>query len=934
MRATTPTTATGPIRHEGTFVLPDTWHRSETLLASAPRDPEQLADALRGYIAVSLAEATGAAVDGTALDGVDVRWAAAVVHELTGVAQTEYSYMSPTDQRKLHNVLVELPTDEAFRTLLDHIDQARAAVLAAAKRYPVRALRLLADAAIRDPEHHATTARQLLTAHIDAHRELVASVRPMLDAETVAVVDAQTRATVAAVEIAPADEIPEVLATPPWTRKRTRPVTVPGLAADPEPFMVWQPEERTAFSAPIQRGFTPKPVPADTDTLDALRSQTLPAWEAVQLFLQNPDADLGDDLRRWRPNLRWFITPDARALLAAYETDAVPLVHSLALESPVHRAALLMPVVGLDTARLMAGWLHRRSDIPHDVAAAWLTRHADDAARLLVPDAVGKAGPERRAAEHALRHVASVRDEETVRTAAAAYGARATAAIEVMFATDPLSLGLPSRMPALPDWASPALLPQVTLRSGAALPEEAVGALLGMLAISKPGARYAGLAEVKAACAPDVAAGFAWALFEAWRLAGLPPKEAWAFHALGVLGTDDTADLLEPIVMRWPHQGVHKRAVDGIDVLAAIGTPATLRRLLALSRGQGLRAVRTRARDNVAQVAASLGLSDAQLADRLVPDFGLDADGTTVLDFGPRRFTVGFDAWLKPYVVGEDGRQRKDLPPAGPSDDAEAATAARERFAALKKDVRKTAAEALRRLETAMTGGRTWAAEEFREFVAEQPLIRHLARRLVWSAAWSAAIGTVETVDFRITEDGTYEDVDGGVCTFASEETSFAVAHPAELGDDLPRWAAVFAAHGIDQPFAQLDRPVHAPLPGESADAVVARYAGAEAETTRLLGLERRGWVRETPGQGGYQCVSALSVGEGWEVTLSYRPGIYAGAPAAIETQTLEAVELTRTGAGAYVSALHRRTFDDLGAVLVSEILAALDAVAGPPSAA
>ncbi|MEU8135234.1 DUF4132 domain-containing protein [Streptodolium elevatio] len=932
MGTETPTTATRATRHEGTFVLPDAWNRSTTLRASAPHDPERLAATLSGYISHWLAAAAGIEADAAALDGVDVVWAATVVQELSGTMENTYNYISPSDRRKLYGILVELPTDEAFRVLLDHVDHARAAVLAAAKRYPVRALRLLVDAVAEDPEPAAATARLLLTTHIDAHRDLVAAVRPMLDPETVGIIDAQTRVVVTAPP-ASAAEVPPVLATPPWTRKRTRPVTVPGLAAGATGRLVWQAGEREAFAAAARQSPSPRPIPLTTERVDALRAGELSDWEAVQLFLQNSDAGLTDELLCWRPNLRWFAPSDARALLATYEADAIPLMLAVALESPIHKADVLMPVVDLDTARLMAGWLHRRSDAPRDVAAAWLTRHQDDAARLLVPDAVGKAGPERRAAERALRHIAADDGEAVVRKAAATYGSRAAAAIDAMFATDPLSLGLPARMPAIPQWASPSMLPQVTLRSGTALPDEAAGALVAMLAISKPGMPYAGLVEVKAACDPDAAAAFAWALFEAWRLAGMPTKEAWAFHALGVLGTDDTAARLEPFVLRWPHQGVHKRAVDGVDVLAAIGTPATLRRLLALSRGQGLRAVRTRAKDKVAEVAASLGLSDAQLAERLVPDFGLDADGTTVLDFGSRRFTVGFDAQLRPYVLDEAGKHRKDLPPVGPADDAEIAGAARDRFAALKKDVRKTATAALRRLEAAMVGGRTWTADEFREFIAEQPLIRHIARRLLWSAK----VGAADPVTFRISEDGAFTDVHGDVVALPPDETSdavVAVAHPAVLGDDLPRWVEVFADREIAQPFAQLDRAVHTPLPGESADAQVARYAGATVETAKLLGLERRGWLREAPGQGGYQCASVLPLGDGWEVTLSYHPGIYAGVPTMNPTQALEAIELTRTGRGAYASAVHSRTFADLGPALVSEILAALDSLSGPPPTA
>ena len=47
------------------------------------------------------------------------------------------------------------------------------------------------------------------------------------------------------------------------------------------------------------------------------------------------------------------------------------------------------------------------------------------------------------------------------------------------------------------------------------------------------------------------------------------------------------------------------------------------------------------------EVAEQRDLTPEELADRLVPDLGLDADGSLTLDFGPRAFRVGFDGSLR-----------------------------------------------------------------------------------------------------------------------------------------------------------------------------------------------------------------------------------------------------------------------------------------------
>jgi hypothetical protein len=82
-------------------------------------------------------------------------------------------------------------------------------------------------------------------------------------------------------------------------------------------------------------------------------------------------------------------------------------------------------------------------------------------------------------------------------------------------------------------------------------------------------------------------------------------------------------------------------------------------------------------------------------ADRLVPDLGLDADGGLWLDYGPRRFRVGFDEHLKPFVTDQAGTRRKDPPAPNAKGDAELA-AARKQFTALKKETRAASADQIR----------------------------------------------------------------------------------------------------------------------------------------------------------------------------------------------------------------------------------------------
>lgn len=75
----------------------------------------------------------------------------------------------------------------------------------------------------------------------------------------------------------------------------------------------------------------------------------------------------------------------------------------------------------------------------------------------------------------------------------------------------------------------------------------------------------------------------------------------------------------------------------------------------------------------------------AELEDRLAPDLGLDDNGSLLLDFGPRQFTVSFDETLKPFVRDVSGSRLKDLPKPNKSDDETRANDEVNRYKLLKK---------------------------------------------------------------------------------------------------------------------------------------------------------------------------------------------------------------------------------------------------------
>ncbi|WP_051798281.1 DUF4132 domain-containing protein [Catenuloplanes japonicus] len=771
---------------------------------------------------------------------------------------------------RLAEAIALLPSDAALEALLARAGDPVVvpALRDAAVGFPDRALRLLTPTA-------SWMAADLLRIVAARHPQPATAALPALPPAAADVVRAMLAPE------APADRLHPVLVDPPWHGRRaaTTPSVIKGLSTAVPAEARWRPGERERFAETARRATT-----LDPEELAArVRAGRIGHGEDLDLLMTGPPHLALPVLADWDPH--WWRPEDwLPPIVARWGEAAIPaalrVTRGYAPAVPV-----LMPLVSAEIATLMAGWFTRTKSL-RGTARAWLLRHPDAAALALVPAAVGEPGPARREAETALRLL----DRDVVRAAADGYGPKAVAAIESLLDTDPLTV-LPARIPSV-TWADPETLPRIRLREGdsdggGVLPAVSARHLVTMLAISTPADAYPGLPIAAGLLDPGDLAEFGWALFRRWQADGVPPGKNWALTALGHVGDDETVRRLAPVIRAWPGEGGHSRAVTGLDVLATIGSDVALMHLHGIAQKVKYKGLRDRAGTKLAEVADAKGLTPQQLADRLVPSLGLAADGSLRLD----RFTVGFDELLRPYVTDEAGKRRKTLPK------GEAAT----RFAALRKDVRVLAADQLRRLEQAMVDGRRWSGEEFRLFLAGHPLLGHLVRRLVWGVAADDRVTT-----FRVAEDRSYATAAEETLTVA-DDAVIVLPHPA--GTPLDAWSEVFADYEIIQPFPQLGREVFRPSEADwdACDGVV-------VPTGRVLGLERRGWRREDPMDGGVQTGLDRPAGDRWTAHLLCDPGFVIGDPAQDEEQKL---------CGVWLSARPGETpvpFDRIDPVTASEL--------------
>ncbi|MGZ3144267.1 WGR and DUF4132 domain-containing protein [Lentzea chajnantorensis] len=806
-------------------------------------------------------------------------------------ADLDSTYQRSDRRKQALRVLQQLPCDEAFTALLDRLDTkyVRPAVLSAMAAFPRRAARLLGERAGSD-----AAVRQLLTAHLMSH--------PYVEAP-----EGFTPVETDQVPEAPAEALPAVLAAPPWLHRKppVKPVVVAALPV-PGPSVVWAPGERPEW---LREGYWTT-YQTWQELLVEFHERKI-AYRARNLFALAPEEVVRPLLADWNPNTGWGAELTGKMLAARFELDALPPLLRMA-EANSNNAVVLLPFATPQVAALMADWFVRLKQV-RKVALEWLARHRETAVRLLVPAALGKPGADRRAAEAALRQLQNTGvDVVAAAPKAAAEGLRA------LLSVDPVDV-LPAKLPAIGEWADTRLLPQVLLRDRKqALSAQAASHLLMTAALSKPGDVYAGLLFAREQLDRDSLAEFAWTVFQRWLEIGAPSKEGWALTALGWFGDDSTVRALAPLIRAWPGESQHTRAVTGLDVLADIGTEVALSHLNSIAEKVKFKALKTRAQEKVSQIAAELGLSRDQLADRLVPRLGLDDEASLVIDYGPRQFRVGFDEQLKPYVLDPDGKRRKELPKPGAKDDQDLAPLEHKRYAGLKKDVRTIAADQIHRLERAMVDQRTWTAAEFHAVLAAHPLLWHIVRRLVWI--------TDSGLSFRLAEDRTLADSGDDEVTLP-ETATVRVAHPVQLRDSADAWGEVFADYEILQPFPQLGRPLHVLPEGEDLLPHLKKYSDVPYPVGKILGLTKRGWVRGEPQDAGVECWITRPLPAGGALVASLDPGIAVGAVDVFPEVKFDDLWYSPDGRGYWSAQQNASTAVEVDAITTSELLSELESL-------
>ncbi len=823
-------------------------------------------------------------------------------------------------KNRLAMLLSHIPDDSVAIALFDNIAEKPAlrALPGLFQRFPQRCIRLAASRS--DMKAYLAG---WVASHPAAAQAVQASASPAI-AKAIEKLRANQGPTLPEASL---DTLHPLFANPPWARKtkRTKAVVVDLKPVLPPPEGRLNDTEVSLAHRALQRSASMESVSDYAIYLDE-DSRTSDQWLGVFLY--------GDAATRVQVTKRivqtWWSGRDAQelgyGLILGAPEQAGAILEAAQMGSPElldTMVALADPV----TAATFLQALDKKTQRP--LAVKWLARHPEYASRAWIPVACSSAKKARRVAEDGLRLLSEQGHEGLIRRVAAEYGEPAAGVIDIMLAADPLER-LPKRPPTTISFFNAAALPRPKLKNKAlVLPLPALETLARVFAVSTLSGPYNGVAVARAELESASLAKFAWGMFEQWLSVGAPSKESWAMRALGLVGDDETAGKLTRYIRAWPGEALHQRAVAGLDVLLAIGTDVALMHLDGIAQKVKFRAIKKNARERIAQLAATLNLSAEQLADRLVPSLGLEADGTLLLNYGPRTFTVGFDEALKPFVKDDSGKLRKSLPKPGAKDDANLAIPAEASFKLLKKNVRTLASIQVARLRNAMILGRRWTAEDFDSYLVKHPLLVHLVRRLVWGVYEEGVL----TQTFRVTEDRTLGNAEDDELSLA-HGASVGLIHAIDLSaEPAGAWGELFTDYGLLQPFQQLGRPVFLLSEQEKAAHILDRHKGKKIPVGRVMGLMSRGWDRGEPQDGGLVRWLSMPLQDGiHELRLWLgEAGLWTGTGGGQDDDpSIEGVSVVKKDSWTW-NVVGEMPLGTLPKALMSEVLDTLDSLAADP---
>lgn len=337
-------------------------------------------------------------------------------------------------------------------------------------------------------------------------------------------------------------------------------------------------------------------------------------------------------------------------------------------------------------------------------------------------------------------------------------------------------------------------------------------------------------------------------LFDKWLEAGAEAKKRWVLYASSIHGGPEIISKLKHQIQEWPQHARGAIASDAVEALALNPLPQALLIVDGIARKFKFKQVKAAAGRALEFAAEQLGITSQELADRIVPDLGFDENMERSFDYGERTFRVTITPELEIEIFDETGKKLKNMPAPGKRDDEQKAKASYEEFKQMKKQMKMTITSQKMRLEQALSTGREWSVEAWKNLFVKNPVMHQFAIGLIWGIYEDRKL----ICSFRYMEDGSFNTQDEEEYELAAEG-KIGLVHPIELDEEGKKaWQEQLEDYEITQPVEQIKRPVYRVTKEEENSQSMDRFGGCIINDLSLGGkLLGAGWYRGSVTDGG-----------------------------------------------------------------------------------
>ena len=226
---------------------------------------------------------------------------------------------------------------------------------------------------------------------------------------------------------------------------------------------------------------------------------------------------------------------------------------------------------------------------------------------------------------------------------------------------------------------------------------------------------------------------------------------------------------------------------------------------------------------DLGKYAAIRGTTADAVRDQYLSDIGLDERGGRQYDLGNQTVTARLQPDLSFLMELPGGKTAKSLPKKGA--DPEKYENAKADLDQRRKDAKRIVKARGKVLFEDFLSGRERAAEDWQAVYLHNPLLRSVAKLLVWSQGKST---------FTLTDSGA---IRSSGKPYAIGKSGIRMAHPIEMTPgDVSAWQEYFRANGLKQPFEQIWEPAYDP-----AKLREDRYEGCAISYHRAQNAEKHG---------------------------------------------------------------------------------------------